>query len=132
MFYMIAMPTVIWVALGGAIGASARYFVGVQALRLMGPGFPWGTLSVNIVGSFLMGVLIELLALKINLPQDVRHFLTTGVLGGFTTFSAFSLDFAVLYERKAHLLAWSYMGASVAGSILALFAGLWLMRAVLQ
>ncbi len=132
MFYMNAMPTVIWVALGGAIGASARYFVGLQALRLMGPGFPWGTLSVNIVGSFLMGMLIELLALKTNLPQDVRHFLTTGVLGGFTTFSAFSLDFAVLYERKAHLLAWSYMGASVAGSIVALFAGLWLMRAVLQ
>ncbi|MGI9481439.1 MAG: fluoride efflux transporter CrcB [Hyphomicrobiales bacterium] len=126
------MPTVIWVALGGAIGASARYLVGVQALRLMGPGFPWGTLSVNIAGSFLMGMLIELLAMKINLPQDVRHFLTTGVLGGFTTFSAFSLDFAILTERKAHLLAWSYMGASVAGSILALFAGLWLIRMVLQ
>ena len=132
MLYMNAMPTVLWVALGGAIGASARYLVGVQALRLMGSGFPWGTVCVNIAGSFLMGVLIELLALKLNLTQDVRHFLTTGVLGGFTTFSAFSLDFIVLTERKAHLLAWTYMGASVAGSILALFAGLWIMRVVLQ
>jgi CrcB protein len=130
--YTTAMPTVLWVALGGAIGASTRYFIGTQTLRLMGTGFPWGTLCVNIIGSFLMGILIELLALKFNVSQDVRHFLITGILGGFTTFSAFSLDFVVLTERKAHLLAWSYLGASVALSILALFAGLWLARMVMQ
>ena len=77
-----------------------------------------------------MGVLIELMALKLNISEDVRHFLTTGILGGFTTFSAFSLDFAALTERKAHLLAWTYLSASVLLSILALFAGLWLVRAV--
>ncbi|MGI9372982.1 MAG: fluoride efflux transporter CrcB [Hyphomicrobiales bacterium] len=126
------MPTLIWIALGGALGASARYLIGTQTLRLMGGGFPWGTLCVNVLGSFLMGMLISALALKFSLSQEVRHFLTTGILGGFTTFSAFSLDFAILTERKAHLLAWSYLGASVAFSILALFAGLWLMRVVLQ
>lgn len=126
------MPTVIWVALGGAIGASARYIVGTQTLRLMGSGFPWGTLCVNILGCLLMGILIEALALKINLSQDIRHFLFTGILGGFTTFSAFSLDFAFLTERKEHVLAWTYLGTSVAFSILALFAGLWLVRTLMQ
>lgn len=132
MLYTPIMPTLVWIALGGAIGASARYLIGVQALRLMGAGFPWGTLSVNILGSFAMGLLIETAALKLNLGQDLRHFLTTGILGGFTTFSAFSLDFAALFERKAYFLAWTYLGASVAFSILALFAGLWLARMALQ
>lgn len=77
-----------------------------------------------------MGVLVELMALKLNVSEDVRHFLFTGILGGFTTFSAFSLDFVALTERKAHLLAWTYLSASVTLSILALFAGLWLVRAV--
>lgn len=126
------MPTIIWVAFGGALGASARYFIGTQTLRLMGSGFPWGTLCVNVLGSFLMGALIEVLAQKVNVSNDVRHFLTTGILGGFTTFSAFSLDFAFLTERKEHVLAWTYLGASVALSILALFAGLWLMRNIFQ
>ena len=130
--YISGMPTLIYVALGGALGASARYLIGTHTLRLMGSGFPWGTLCVNVLGSFLMGGLIGAMALKLNLSQEVRHFLTTGILGGFTTFSAFSLDFAVLTERKAHVLAWSYLGASVVLSILALFAGLWIMRAVLQ
>lgn len=124
------MPTIFFVALGGAIGASTRYFIGTQTLRLMGSGFPWGTLCVNVLGSFIMGVLVELMALKLNVSEDVRHFLFTGILGGFTTFSAFSLDFVALTERKAHLLAWTYLSASVTLSILALFAGLWLVRAV--
>ena len=125
------MMTYLWVALGGAIGASARYGVGVQATKLLGFGFPWGTLTVNIVGSFLMGVLIELMALKFSVSQDMRAFLTVGILGGFTTFSAFSLDFAVLVERKEMMLAGLYAAGSVGLSIAALFAGLWLMRTVL-
>ena len=125
------MMTYLWVALGGAIGASARYGVGVQAVKWFGFGFPWGTLTVNIAGSFLMGVLIELMALKFSVSQDIRAFLTVGILGGFTTFSAFSLDFAVLVERKEMMLAGLYAAGSVGLSIAALFAGLWLMRTVL-
>ncbi|MDH3580869.1 MAG: fluoride efflux transporter CrcB [Hyphomicrobiales bacterium] len=117
-------------AAGGALGAGARYLVGVGAMRLMGPAFPWGTLSVNIVGCFLMGVLIEGAALKWSMSNELRTFLATGILGGFTTFSAFSLDFAVLMERKAQASAFVYLGASVGFSILALFAGLSIMRAL--
>lgn len=127
-----SMAMVIWVALGGAIGAGARYLVGVQAVRMLGHGFPWGTLIVNVAGSFAMGILIALFALKIEASQEVRAFLTTGILGGFTTFSAFSLDFAILAERKAMASAGLYALGSVGVSILALFAGLWVIRAVVQ
>ena len=127
-----AMPMVFWVALGGALGASGRYLAGVWALRLLGHGFPYGTLFVNVAGCFLMGAVIEAVALKFSVSQEMRAFLTTGILGGFTTFSAFALDFVVLYERKAAGLAALYLGASVLLSIAALFAGLWLVRAALQ
>ena len=120
------------VALGGALGAGSRYLVTQQALRLLGPGFPWGTLAVNIVGSFLMGVLIELITFKISASQEVRAFLATGVLGGFTTFSAFSLDVAVLVERQAHMLAFIYVAASVIFCIGGLFFALWLTRALVS
>lgn len=123
---------VFWVALGGALGASGRYAAGVMATRLLGHGFPYGTLFVNILGCFLMGALVEAAALKFSMSQEMRAFLTTGVLGGFTTFSAFALDIAVLYERKATGLAALYLGASVMLSILALFFGLWLVRTILQ
>ncbi|MBV2359872.1 fluoride efflux transporter CrcB [Thalassococcus sp. CAU 1522] len=117
------------VALGGAIGASARYLTGHAALRLLGPGFPWGTLIVNVVGSFLMGVaVVALLQFSAN---RFAPLLVTGVLGGFTTFSAFSLDAVTLYERGQVSLAAGYVTASVALSIAALFAGLWLARSVL-
>jgi len=125
------MMTYLWVALGGAIGASARYGVGVQAAKLLGFGFPWGTLIVNVAGSFAMGLLIELTALKFNVSQDMRAFLTIGILGGFTTFSAFSVEFSLLVERKEILLACLYAAGSFGLSIAALFVGLWLMRAVL-
>ena len=95
--------TVLWVALGGAIGSAARYgvniLVGTAAWRRE---FPWHTLIVNVLGCFIMGLLVELMALKLNVGNEVRAFLTTGILGGFTTFSAFSLDFALLVERKAY------------------------------
>lgn len=126
------MKMFLMAAAGGAFGAGARYLVGVGALRLIGSGFPWGTLIVNIVGSFLMGVLIEGAALKWSMTNEMRTFLATGILGGFTTFSAFSLDFAVLVERKANAAAMLYLGASVGLSILALFAGLSVIRAIGQ
>lgn len=118
------------VAAGGALGAGLRHLVNLQAMRLFGASFPWGTLTVNIVGSFLMGVFIELLAQKLNASQELRLFVATGILGGFTTFSAFSLDVAVLYERGALGAAAAYVAASVALAILSLFAGLALMRSL--
>jgi CrcB protein len=119
-------------AIGGAVGAGARYLVGVGALRLLGSGFPWGTLIVNVVGSLIMGLIIASVALKYSISNEMRTLLSTGVLGGFTTFSAFSLDFAVLMERKAQGLAMAYLGASVGLSILALFAGLYIARTIFQ
>ena len=121
---------VLWVAAGGAIGASGRYLVNIAAGRLAGTGFPWGTLTVNILGSFIMGALVTAMALKVNVSQEMRAFLTTGVLGGFTTFSAFSLDFALLVERGDWPHAIIYALASVGLSLIAIFAGLWLARAV--
>ena len=124
------MPLVLWVALGGGIGAAARHGVNVWSGRVLGTEFPWHTMIVNVLGCFVMGLITGLLALKLNLSQEARAFLTTGILGGFTTFSAFSLDVAMLMERKAMLSAGAYVGASVLLSILAVFAGLFLIRAV--
>ncbi len=122
------MTPLLQVALGGALGASARYLTGLGMARLMGKGFPWGTLTVNIVGSFAMGVLVVVLA---HLGGNrLAPFLMTGVLGGFTTFSAFSLDAVTLYERGQLGIAALYVGASVVVSIAALFAGLLLARSV--
>ena len=126
------MPMVVWVALGGAIGSAARYTVNVWSGRILGAGFPWHTLLVNIAGCFAMGLLVELLALKLNAGNETRAFLTTGILGGFTTFSAFSLDFALLVERKSYGLAGAYAAGSVVMSLLAVFAGLYLVRAALS
>jgi len=118
------MPVVLWVALGGAIGSAARYGVNIWSGRMFGTEFPWHTLIVNVLGCFLMGVLTEMLALKLHLGHEARAFLTTGILGGFTTFSAFSLDFAYLVERKEVLAAGGYVLASVVLSLLAVFAGM--------
>lgn len=126
------MNHVLIIAAGGAIGASLRHLVGQFALRTLGMGFPWGTLTVNLAGSFAMGVFIEWLARRAGgIPPELRLFVATGMLGGFTTFSAFSLDFANLWERGEANLAIGYMGASVFGAIAALFAGLWLVRLIL-
>lgn len=110
------------VALGGAIGAALRYLVTVASLRAFGSGFPIGTLIVNIAGSFLMGLLVVLLAEKGGLR--FAPFLLTGLLGGFTTFSAFSLDTLTLWERGESWLSLGYVGASVLFSLAALMAGL--------
>jgi CrcB protein len=95
---------------------------------MFGYGFPFGTLIVNVLGSFLIGLLAGYFAFRPGVPQDVRLFLTTGILGGFTTFSAFSLDAALLIERNAHALAAAYVLGSVTASLVALFLGLALFR----
>ena len=124
------MLHLVLVAAGGAIGASLRHLVNFAALRLVGPNFPWGTMAINIAGSLAMGVFIELLARRFNASNELRLFVATGILGGFTTFSAFSLDFAVLWERGALISALAYTIASVVGAVLALFLGLWLARSL--
>jgi CrcB protein len=124
------MPTLIAVAAGGALGAALRHLFAAQVGRLLGAGFPWGILAANILGSFVMGVLVEGLALKWNLSAEMRAFLTVGVLGGFTTFSSFSLDTVLLWQRGEAIPAALYVAASVIVSIAALLAGLLLARAI--
>lgn len=116
------------VAVGGAIGASLRHLVNMGAMRLLGVAFPWGTIAINIAGSFAMGLFIETLARRFGASNELRLFVATGILGGFTTFSAFSLDFAQLWQRGEVVPAFAYAAASVVLAILALFAGMWLAR----
>ena len=125
------MRLLLFAAAGGAIGAGARHLVNIGFGRALGAGFPWSTLFVNVLGSLLMGALIEILALRLNVSPEVRTLLVTGVLGGFTTFSAFSLDFSVLVERGETAGALVYAVGSVGASIGALFIGLLLVRAIL-
>jgi CrcB protein len=122
------MNVFLTVFLGAGIGGAMRHGVNVTAAKLLGVGFPFGTLTVNIVGSFVMGLLVEWFALKFDPGQAWRLFLTTGILGGFTTFSAFSLDTAVLIERDAYLATSLYILISVVGSLAGLFLGLILVR----
>jgi CrcB protein len=116
------------VFLGGGLGAALRHGVNLAAARLFGTTFPYGTLIINVLGSLAMGLIAEYFALKVGLPQRWRLFLTTGILGGFTTFSAFSLEAALLYERGAVAGAAIYVVASVVLAIGALFAGLAIVR----
>ncbi len=113
---------------GGALGSAARFLVGRAALSGFGPAFPYGTLTVNLVGGFAMGLLVGLLA-RYSDNENWRLLLGVGVLGGFTTFSAFSLDVVAMLERGAPGTALCYVLVSVIGSVVALFAGLALMRA---
>jgi len=124
------ISTLSLVALGGALGASLRYLAGVAVLRLTGPtDFPLAVMGVNVAGSLLMGVLVVALAQK-GLGH-LSPFITTGLLGGFTTFSAFSLETVTLLERGQIGAAGLYVSLSVGLSILGLMAGLWLARGVL-
>jgi len=116
------------VFLGAGLGGALRHGVNVGAARMFGYGFPFGTLIVNIAGSFLMGLLAGYFVFRPGISQHFRLFLTTGILGGFTTFSAFSLDTALLIERHAYWLAAAYVAGSVAASIIALFAGMSMFR----
>lgn len=125
------MNMILAIAVGGAFGAVLRHYVGLVMLSVAGSNFPWGTLSVNVIGSFAMGVLITYFAESWNPSPEMRGFLTVGLLGAFTTFSTFSLDVAILWERGAALLAMGYIMASVVLSIAALFAGMLIIRQVL-
>jgi CrcB protein len=116
------------VFLGGGLGAAARHTINIVSARLLGTAFPYGTLTVNVVGSLAMGLIAAYFAFKGDASQHWRLFIATGVLGGFTTFSAFSLDVAVLYQRGEVGLALGYVLASVVLSIAALFVGLLLVR----
>ena len=122
--------TLAQVAIGGAIGASARYLTSLATTRFVGQGFPWGTLTVNVIGSFLMGVLVVFLAQKD--ATRLAPLLMTGVLGGFTTFSAFSLDALALYERGQLNLAAFYVFASVILSLGATILAMFLVRGIYQ
>ena len=116
------------VFLGGGLGAALRHGVNVTMARLVGTAFPFATLFENATGSLAMGALAAYFAFKGDATQHWRLFLTTGILGGYTTFSAFSLDAVMLYERGELGLAALYVTASVSVSIAGLFAGLWMVR----
>ncbi len=121
---------ILLVALGGAIGSVARYLVGLGMTRLMGLSFPWGTLTVNIVGSFAIGILTELVARRFDASAELRLLIVVGFLGGFTTFSSFSLDTMALIERGATASAFAYVAASLVLALGAAFAGLLLGRSL--
>ncbi len=116
--------TYLIIFIGGGIGAALRHAVNRGALALLGPSFPFGTLIVNVLGSFLMGVLVVALIARGEGDQPMRFFLGTGILGGFTTFSAFSLDAALMWQRSDYTALGLYVIASVVVSIVALFAGM--------
>lgn len=118
------------VAIGGAIGSVARYLTAGWVQSAAWDGFPYGIFAVNISGGFIMGLLTELMALKWNVSLEMRAFLTTGIMGGYTTFSTFSLDSVLLIERHAYVSAALYVSGSALLSIAALFAGMWLIRSV--
>jgi CrcB protein len=112
------------VFLGGGVGAAIRHGVNIAVLRMLGPNFPYATVFINITGSIIMGMTAAYFAFKGDASQHWRLFFTTGVLGGYTTFSTFSLDAALLYERDQFMLAATYVLASVILSLIGLFAGL--------
>ncbi len=124
-----ALPPLALVMFGGGIGAGLRYGVGRWAFASFGPGLPFGTWGVNILGGLLMGLLAGWLSARTEADEPLRLLLGVGVLGGFTTFSAFSLEIVQMILRGEILLASAYAVSSVAGSVLALFAGLLVMRA---
>jgi CrcB protein len=116
------------VFLGAGIGGALRHGVNIGATRMFGFGFPFGTFIVNVAGSFAMGLLAGFFAYRAGIPQHVRLFLTTGILGGFTTFSTFSLDAALLIERHSYGAAAGYVVGSIAAGLAALFFGLAVFR----
>lgn len=122
------MPLIFAIASGGALGAVLRHFMNNAVVGMTGGAFPWGIFAINILGSFLMGVCVSLFAHMWEPPQEVKAFLTAGVLGGFTTFSTFSLDAVTLMERGAPGAAALYMAGSVAFAVGGLYAGMVVVR----
>ena len=123
------MPTVFAIALGGALGAVLRHFMNAAITNIVGSGFPWGIMVINVLGSVLMGVLISWFALVGEVPQATKAFLTVGILCGFTTFSTFSLDAVLLVERGSYGAAAGYVVGSVALALGGLVAGMALVKA---
>ena len=128
---MISTKLLMSVAAGGAVGAAGRYVVSSYVTHLAGSEYPFGTLTVNIVGAIIMGALVTLLGVAWSPGPEVRAFLTTGILGGFTTFSLFSLDMAVMIERGDVMIAGGYAAASVFLCVAGFFVGTHLMRPLL-
>ena len=124
------MKMILVIAAGGALGAVARHMVNNQVTAWFGDGFPWGILTVNVAGSFAMGVLVEVLGLAWTPSQEVRALVVVGFLGAFTTFSTFSLQVVLLYERGQMGLAALYIAASVLLAVGGLFAGLALVKSI--
>lgn len=123
------MTNWLWVAIGGAAGSVARYGLGVQAGRWLGSGWPYGTFIANVFGGLMMGVLVGWLAHQSGGDQERwRSLVGVGVLGGFTTFSAYSLETALMIERREWITAVAYAGLSAVLAIGAVFVGLWLSR----
>jgi fluoride exporter len=116
----------ILVFVGGGLGSALRHGSNLLALRLVGSAYPLGTLAINVLGAFVM----EWFALKTSLPQSARLFITTGILGGFTTFSTYALEIGMLYERGDWLASVLYALGSLVLGVAALFAGLGLVRMV--
>lgn len=125
------LKMLLFVAMGGSLGAVARYLTIMGVGHTLGTHFPYGTLVVNVLGSFILGALVEVMALKWNVSQEVRALMVVGMLGAFTTFSSFSLDVVLQIERGQLVPAITYVVASVILSIVALFLGLRLLRLVL-
>jgi len=125
------MKMVLAIAAGGAAGATARHFVTLWLGQALGHGFPWGTLAVNVLGSLALGALVELMALKWSAGPEMRAFLVVGVMGAFTTFSAFSLEVVALAERGQTMTAGAYVAGSVILSVGGFLAGLRLFRLLL-
>jgi len=118
------------VFIGGGLGAATRYGVNVFVPRLVGGDYPWHTMVINVTGCFIMGALTEMMALRLNVSNEMRLFLTTGILGGYTTFSTFALDFALLVTKRDMIGAAGYVLASVGLSLIACFAGIAIVRAL--
>jgi len=126
------MNTVLAIALGGGFGAATRHYAILLVTQLFGQDFPYGTLFVNVLGSFLIGAILETLALKYDLPLEIKAFLVTGFLGGFTTFSTFSLDVFKLAETGAYVSSIVYVLSSVLISIMAIFLAVYIVRGVVN
>jgi CrcB protein len=122
------IKSLLLVALGGAVGSSMRHLVSLGALRALGPNWPWGTMAVNVAGSLAMGALVTWLALRVDGGRDLRLLLGVGMLGGFTTFSAFSLETALMVERREWAAAGLYSVLSVTLCVAAVFAGMMIAR----
>ncbi|HEX7687718.1 MAG TPA: fluoride efflux transporter CrcB [Burkholderiaceae bacterium] len=124
------MQSLILVFVGGGLGAALRHLVNLGSLKVVGTDWPFGTFFINVSGSLLMGIVAGLFALKLSLPPSLRLFVATGILGGYTTFSTFSLETALLYQRGQPGAAALYAVGSLAAGVLALFAGMALVRAL--